>query len=631
MAAEGNCDLLVLDLQTMKELCQPSLNGRGGPIAPISIQATNFRLKNDMIQQVQNSCQFYGLSGDDANKDLDKFLHVTQSIKVNGVIDDALRLYLFPHSFTHHATAWFDRLPRNSINTFEQMAKMFLGKYFPPSMVTKLRNEITNFRQHTFYNSLTLRHRDTINAAAGGTFMKRRLVLSLLLIENMTAHHNDWNTSAQRNESSSSITSSSNPEIVALKAEMAEINTNLMRVLQPPLAKCRTYMPREPIKDGDDDEEDEGDDGEEGDGYDDDEDDDGEKGNDDDDDQEIERDDDKDDEEEGKDDDQEYDDEYTKETRDEESFDPIPQTPENSNDEGNGEEDIGLNIGGEEGHIKEEEEDELYRDSSSVSSQFVTSMLNLTLDVGMESIFETTSQLDVQTPTSVAPFPITTSTMTPSTIATITTTSQAPILSTTVSSTIIQNLLNFGSLFRFDDRLRSLEVKFYESMQTNQFAGAVIVIPEILHQHIDQRMNKAVKVAVQIQSDRLRDEAQRENDEFLKTAVNEQLEVEVLTRSSHSSRTSYVVAVDLFEMELKKILIEKTEGNKSIQRSDEQRNLYKALDEEPSAGPDWGSKRCREGKEPESANAPTETATRSAGSLYLIRLHSFIIVTLYQL
>nr|GEZ69481.1 hypothetical protein [Tanacetum cinerariifolium] len=36
-------------------------------------------------------------------------------------------------------------------------------------------------------------------------------------------------------------------------------------------------------------------------------------------------------------------------------------------------------------------------------------------------------------------------------------------------------------------------------------------------------------------------------------------------------------------------------------------------DEEPSAGPDWGSKRRREGKEPESASAPTETATRSAG------------------
>nr|GFB96707.1 reverse transcriptase domain-containing protein [Tanacetum cinerariifolium] len=205
MAAEGNGDPPVLDLRTMKELCQPSLNGRGGPIALIAIQAMNFRLKNDMIQQVQISCQFHGLPGDDANKHLDKFLHVTQSIKVNGVTDEALHLYLFPYSLTHLGTSWFDRLPRNSINTFEKMAKMFLGKYFPSFMVTKLKNEITNFHQRldeslfeawecykllidrcpnhnmlpvtqidTYYNGLTLRHRDTINAAAGGTFMKRR-------------------------------------------------------------------------------------------------------------------------------------------------------------------------------------------------------------------------------------------------------------------------------------------------------------------------------------------------------------------------------------------------------------------------------------------------------------------------
>nr|GEY84860.1 hypothetical protein [Tanacetum cinerariifolium] len=213
MAAEGTGNLLVPDLRTMEELCHPSLNGRGGPTASIAVQATNFRLKNDMIQQVQNSCQFHGLPGNDANKHLDKFLHVTQSIKVNGVTDDALRLYLFPHSLTHHATAWFDRLPRNSINTFEQMAKMFLKKYFPPSMVTKLRNEITNFLQR-------------------GTFMKRRPEECYNLIENMTAHHNDWDTSVQQCESSSSITSSSDTEIAALKTEMPEINKNLMRVLQ---------------------------------------------------------------------------------------------------------------------------------------------------------------------------------------------------------------------------------------------------------------------------------------------------------------------------------------------------------------------------------------------------------------
>nr|GEV41198.1 reverse transcriptase domain-containing protein [Tanacetum cinerariifolium] len=130
-------------------------------------------------------------------------------------------------------------------------------------MVTKLRNEITNFRQRfdeslfgawehyklsidrcpnhnmllvtqidTFYNGLTLRHRDTINAAAGGTFMRRRPEECYDLIKNMTAHHNDWDTFVQRSESSSSITSSSDLEIIAFKAEMTKINKNLMNVLQ---------------------------------------------------------------------------------------------------------------------------------------------------------------------------------------------------------------------------------------------------------------------------------------------------------------------------------------------------------------------------------------------------------------
>nr|GEY26098.1 hypothetical protein [Tanacetum cinerariifolium] len=235
LATEGNSDPPVPDPRTMEELCQPSLNGRGGPIAPIAIQATNFGLKNDMIQQVQKSFQFHGLSGDDANKHLDKLLHLTKSIKVNGVTDDALRLYLFPHFLTHHATAWFDRLPRNFIKTFEQMAKKFLGKYFPPFMVTKLRNEITKFRQRPDESGMLQAFNWSMpkpKHVARGTFMKRHLEECYDLIENMTAHLNDWDTSAQPSESSSSITSSFDPKIVALKYEMTEINKNLIRVLQ---------------------------------------------------------------------------------------------------------------------------------------------------------------------------------------------------------------------------------------------------------------------------------------------------------------------------------------------------------------------------------------------------------------
>nr|GEV78372.1 hypothetical protein [Tanacetum cinerariifolium] len=288
-------------------------------------------------------------------------------------------------------------------------------------------------------------------------------------------------------------------------------------------------------KDGDGDEEDDGDDSEEGYGDNDDEDDDGEEGdNDDDDDQEVVTDDDKDDEknakEEGRDDEQEYDEEeYDKETRDEESFDHISKTPKNSNDEGNGDEDFRLNVGGEEGHVKEEEEDELYRD------------VNINQGRGIQA---------------------------------------------------------------------TLEVE-----------DSHVILAPVNPDGSSRRMNEAVKVVVQIQSDHLRDEAQREDDKFLKT-VDENMQKIIKEHVKEQVKTSYAVVADLSEMELKKILIEKMEGNKSIQRSDEQRNLYKALrrrdddadkDEEPSVGPDRGSKRRGEGKEPESASAPSEIATRSTG------------------
>nr|GEX44556.1 hypothetical protein [Tanacetum cinerariifolium] len=296
------------------------------------------------------------------------------------------------------------------------------------------------------------------------------------------------------------------------------------------------------------------------------------------------KDDEKDDEEEGGDDEQEYDEEVKDdETRDEESFDPIPKTPKNSDDEGNGDEDLGLNVGGEEGYVEEEEEDELYRDininqggqSSSVSSQFVTSMLNPTLDVGMESIFETTSQMDVQTPTSVAPLPITAPTTTPSTITTITTTSQAPILPT------ISNRLRDEAQRENDEFLKSVN----ENMQK--------IIKEQVKEQVKVQVSKILP--------------------RIEQTVNEQLEAKVLTRSSYSSKTSYVVATDLTEMELKKIIIEKMEGNKETVTLKRQRDDDVDKDEEPSAGPDRGSKRRGEGKEPESASAPMETATKSTG------------------
>nr|GEU31854.1 retrovirus-related Pol polyprotein from transposon TNT 1-94 [Tanacetum cinerariifolium] len=369
-------------------------------------------------------------------------------------------------------------------------------------------------------------------------------------------------------------------------------------------------------EEGDDDEgkdgdgNDDGDDGEEGDGDDDDEDDDGEE----------------------------------EETRYEESFDPIPKTPKNSDDEGHGKENLGTNVGRDEGQDKEDEADELYRDvninlgrgiqlgdvhttqevedshvtltpvnldgqqqSSSVSSQFVTSMLNTTPDARMESIFETTLQINVQTPTSMAPLSVSAPTITPSTIATITTIQQTQTLPTTDPSTLLKDLPNFGSLFGFDHRLKTLEANFFEFTQTNQFTEAVASIPGIIQRYMDQRMNEAVKVAVRIQSDQLYNEAQADNDEFLKT-IDENMQKIIKEQVKEKfKRNLYKALVEAYEFD--KIILDTYGDTVTLKR---RRDDDVDKDEKPSAGSNQGSKRRREGKEPESASAPIEKATRSA-------------------
>nr|GEW73105.1 uncharacterized mitochondrial protein AtMg00810-like [Tanacetum cinerariifolium] len=102
--------------------------------------------------------------------------------------------------------------------------------------------------------------------------------------------------------------------------------------------------------------------------------------------------------------------------------------------------------------------------SSSVSSQSVTSMLNPNPDAGIDSIFKTTSQMDVQAPTTVAPLTLSATTLTPLTIATISTVPQAPTSPTTAPTTLLQDLPNFGSLFGFDHRIKTLEANFSEFM-----------------------------------------------------------------------------------------------------------------------------------------------------------------------
>nr|GFA13034.1 reverse transcriptase domain-containing protein [Tanacetum cinerariifolium] len=88
---------------------------------------------------------------------------------------------------------------------------------FPP-----LDNPELTIRRRSRTDPTLLNNFEMAAEGNGGTFMKRRPEECYDLIENMTAHHNDWDTSSQRSESSSSINSSPDTEMAALKAEMAK-------------------------------------------------------------------------------------------------------------------------------------------------------------------------------------------------------------------------------------------------------------------------------------------------------------------------------------------------------------------------------------------------------------------------
>ncbi|GKA44173.1 hypothetical protein Tco_0736897, partial [Tanacetum coccineum] len=139
-----------------------------------------------------------------------------------------------------------------------------------------------------------------------------------------------------------------------------------------------------------------------------------------------------------------------------------------------------------------------------------------------------------------------------------------------VPSTSQQNLPTFDSVFKFKDRVKALEDNFLEFKQTNQFAAAVSSIPDRLGDEaqaknedfintLDENMRKIIKKQVKEQVSKILPKIEK--------FVNDQLEAGVLTRLSNQAKTSHAVEANLSELELKKILIDKIENNKSIDRS----------------------------------------------------------------
>ncbi|XP_073028653.1 uncharacterized protein [Primulina eburnea] len=201
---------------------RPVINTHYSGIARGTINANNFELKPALINMVQQN-QFGGATTADPHLHLRTFLEITDTVKINGVSDDIIRLRLFLFSLRDQARGWLQSLPLGSITTWQELATKFLSKYFPPAKSAQLKIEISTFRQtdfeqlyeawerykellrrcpnhgfedwvqiELFYIGLNGQTRTTVDAAAGGTIFSKSPAQAYDLLEQMTINSYQW-------------------------------------------------------------------------------------------------------------------------------------------------------------------------------------------------------------------------------------------------------------------------------------------------------------------------------------------------------------------------------------------------------------------------------------------------------
>ena len=210
-----------LDAENMDTMLPPIRDyGRSSTVTPpvirrLEIQANNFELKSITLQLLQG-IQFHGLAYEDPNAHILNFLEVCDTVKYNGVSDDAIWLRLFPFSLKEKAKLWLISEPLDSITSWDDLLNKFLARFFPLEKAAKLRIDISSFYQYEgelfyeawerfkdllrkcphhsftkwmqvlyFYNGLSRLTKTLIDAFAGGAIIGKNELEAYQILENI--------------------------------------------------------------------------------------------------------------------------------------------------------------------------------------------------------------------------------------------------------------------------------------------------------------------------------------------------------------------------------------------------------------------------------------------------------------
>ncbi|GJY01350.1 reverse transcriptase domain-containing protein [Tanacetum coccineum] len=212
------------DQPTMSELLQAPTEGYEDAIVVPAITIDNFELKHGLLTLI------------------------TSTLKFPNVPNTSVKLMLFPFSLEGAARIWLEKEPSRSILTWDDLVLKFINNFFPPSKMTNLRNEITNFQQRfdesfseawdrfkdllracphhgfsklhqldMFYNALNTNDQDYLNSAVGGNFLDKRPRDCLCIIKSKSKVRQSRSKAIVSKVSTSTSASTISPDVAELK------------------------------------------------------------------------------------------------------------------------------------------------------------------------------------------------------------------------------------------------------------------------------------------------------------------------------------------------------------------------------------------------------------------------------
>ena len=92
---------------TMEDFWRPIIQEEYSTIRQPIVDANNFKLKPALITMVQQH-QFTGHPTEDPNEHLGRFLRMANTVKLNGVRPEVIKLHLFPFSLRDIAGTWYE-------------------------------------------------------------------------------------------------------------------------------------------------------------------------------------------------------------------------------------------------------------------------------------------------------------------------------------------------------------------------------------------------------------------------------------------------------------------------------------------------------------------------------------------